>query len=82
MDAVVAYEQAGYQALVGQRRRALDLLRRTLALGHAADGPAVTLFLLAQFIAVDPDLASLHGDPEFEGIVADFERVIRRNEPF
>jgi len=78
-DAIVAYEQAGYQALAGQRGRALELLRRALEQGEAADGPSVTLSLLAQFIAVDPDLVSLHGDPEFETIVADITRMTSRD---
>ncbi len=78
-DALVAYEQAGYQALTGQRGRALELLRRALEQGEAADGPSVTLSLLARFIAVDPDLVSLHGDPEFETIVADITRMTSRD---
>ena len=63
---------------MGRPGGSLDLLRRTLELGQATDGPAVTLSLLAHFIAIDPDLVSLHGDPEFEAIVAAFERAIPR----
>ena len=46
-------------------RPALAFLRRALDAGYATD-----------YIALDPDLESLHGDPEFETIVAEVKKRI------
>ncbi len=52
------YNVACYHALTGDRKRSLEYLERTLRLG----GGAI-------WMSQDPDLASLHGDPEFEDLV-------------
>ncbi len=54
------YHLACYYALAGDRAEALHLLQRSLELGYADEG-----------IADNPDLSLLHGDPEFESIVAE-----------
>ena len=60
-----SYNLACYYALAGNRDEALDHLRSSLRLGnHDA------------WIAHDPDLRSLHGDPEFEVIVAEVKKRI------
>ena len=58
------YHLARYYALAGDRVEALRLLRRSVELGSYRD----------EVIANDPDLASLHGDPEFETIVAEVKK--------
>jgi tetratricopeptide (TPR) repeat protein len=58
------YDLACYHALAGRRAEAIRFLRRDLELG-----------LASHWIGDDPDLVSLHGDPEFESIVAE---VLRR----
>jgi eukaryotic-like serine/threonine-protein kinase len=61
------YNLACFWALAGDRRRALDLLRRCLDLGLADD-----------YIERDPDLASLRGDPEFHAVLTEVRRRIGR----
>jgi tetratricopeptide (TPR) repeat protein len=53
------YNLACFHALRGERDPAIDYLRRTLELGWDS-----------AWMASDPDLESLHGDPEFEAIIA------------
>ncbi|MFQ5671381.1 MAG: protein kinase [Acidobacteriota bacterium] len=60
-----AYNLACYHSLAGHRAQALEFLRQARRLGFAST-----------LIARDPDLASLHGDPEFEAMVADIEKRI------
>jgi tRNA A-37 threonylcarbamoyl transferase component Bud32/tetratricopeptide (TPR) repeat protein/TolB-like protein len=55
------YNLACFHALRGERDLALKYLRRNVVLGWES-----------AWIAQDPDLKSLHGDPEFEEIVAPF----------
>jgi len=57
------YNLACFWAQAGDRERALDYLRRSVG-----DGWAIA------WLAEDPDLAPLHGDPEFEAIVAKIRR--------
>jgi serine/threonine protein kinase/Tfp pilus assembly protein PilF len=63
------YNLACLSALQGQRDEALDHLRG--AVGHGFSSLWVTQ---------DPDLASLHGDPEFEAIVEELERRNREKD--
>lgn len=64
------YNLACYRALAGDRTAAIDGLRRALELGFAD-----------ALITMDPDLATLRGDPEFEAIVeAVGERIRSRQE--
>jgi len=60
------YNLACYWAVAGHRVEALRYLRRALDLGYTF-----------AFIERDPDLASLHGDPEFEAIVAEVKKRLR-----
>ena len=53
-------------ALRGDREQALDWLRKAVDSGFTA----------ADWMTKDPDLASLHGDPEFEAIVAEVKKRI------
>jgi serine/threonine protein kinase len=62
---VSLYNLACFAATRGKREEALDFLQRALDNGYASDR-----------ICDDPDLASLHGDPEFEAIVAEVKRRI------
>jgi tetratricopeptide (TPR) repeat protein/TolB-like protein/predicted Ser/Thr protein kinase len=57
------YNLACFWAQAGDRERALDYLGRSVG-----DGWAIP------WLAEDPDLAPLHGDPEFEAIVAKIRR--------
>ena len=59
----IYYNLACVAALGGERDRAIDLLREAVDRGYG--GPQ---------IAEDSDLASLHGDPDFEAIVAEIKR--------
>ncbi|MFQ5793411.1 MAG: tetratricopeptide repeat protein, partial [Acidobacteriota bacterium] len=59
------YDQACYSALTGDREGAIHLLRRAVDLGYQSE-----------WIARDPDLDSLHGDPAFEAIVAEVKRRV------
>ena len=61
------YNLACFWAQAGDPERALEYLRWTNDNGWAI-----------AWLADDPDLASLHGDPEFEAIVADIRRRIGR----
>jgi serine/threonine protein kinase/tetratricopeptide (TPR) repeat protein len=62
-----AYARASYHALVGEPDEALRLLRRAVDLGASA------------VIAIDPNFTSLHGDPEYEAIVAEVKERYRRD---
>ncbi len=57
------YNLACYWALAGEKARAITWLRKSI------QGGAV-----AAWMANDPDLESLHGDPEFEALVAEVRR--------
>jgi tetratricopeptide (TPR) repeat protein len=57
-----AYNLACFWSLHGDRRLALDWLRRSANLG-----------LATEYVARDPDLALLRGDPEFKAIVEEVE---------
>ncbi len=59
-----AYRSACYKAVTGDREGALRLLRRYLELNAGPDPQ----------VATDPNLASLHGDPVYEAIIAELER--------
>ena len=54
-----AYNRAGFHALFGERDEALRQLRRAVDLGYRNAG----------WMAQDPDLASVHDNPDFEEIV-------------
>jgi eukaryotic-like serine/threonine-protein kinase len=56
---VFSYNQACYSALLGNRDQAILFLKQAVARG----------FDSKYRIAHDPDLASLHGDPELEAII-------------
>jgi tetratricopeptide (TPR) repeat protein len=57
-DSNILYNAACSYAVLGKRPEALDLLRRSLAAGYAnVDWPRQ-----------DPDLKSLHADPEFQAL--------------
>ena len=58
----VLYSQAAYYAATGARGAALDYLQRTVEAGYSS-----------LWLTRDPDLESLHGDPEFEEIAARIE---------
>lgn len=58
------YELGCAAALLGDRDEALDRLRRSVDYGWTD----------WDWMAKDPDLESLHGDPEFEAIVAEAKR--------
>jgi len=55
----------GLAARHGKRAEALALLRRAAASGHVDES-----------VADDSNLVSLHGDPEFEAIVAEVKKRI------
>jgi len=57
------YPRADYYALVGDRARAIGCLKRHFEFYE----PDIS-------IPNDPDLRSLHDDPEFEAIVADIRK--------
>jgi tetratricopeptide (TPR) repeat protein len=59
----VLYSQAAYHAATGARGPALDYLQRAVEAGYS------TLWLTR-----DPDLESLHGNPEFQEIAARLEQ--------
>jgi tetratricopeptide (TPR) repeat protein/predicted Ser/Thr protein kinase len=59
------YSLACYHALAGDRAKALRYLKRDVDLGDTDI-----------WIAEDPFLKSLHGDPEFEAIVAEIKKRI------
>ena len=61
------YDRACYAALVGNRGAALLFLRRAVDSGFSSDR-----------LTRDADLSSLRGDPEFEAIVAEVKKRIRR----
>jgi serine/threonine protein kinase len=61
--AISAYNLACDYAVSGHRRQALALLRESVEHGG---GP-----VLAQAIGTDEDLKSLHGDPQFQALVAE-----------
>jgi serine/threonine protein kinase/tetratricopeptide (TPR) repeat protein len=61
------YNLACFWAHLGDRARALHSLRRATELGF-----------VQRSIERDPDLASLHGDPQFEAIVAGVNRRLER----
>ena len=60
-----SYDMACYYALAGDRDRAFQHLQRELDQGFKSE-----------WITRDPDLESLHGDPEFEAIVAEVKKRI------
>ncbi len=62
------YNLACYYAVAGQRTEAIRHLRSGLDLGMAI-----------MWIRDDPDLVSLHGDPEFESIVAEVQRRVGKD---
>jgi non-specific serine/threonine protein kinase/serine/threonine-protein kinase len=62
-DGEINFNQACFWALGGDRERALEHLRRAVAAGYRLS-----------WIARDPDLASLHADPDFAALVAEIER--------
>jgi len=62
------YHVARYWALVGENRRAIDLLQRVVA-----DGLAGPRFLR------EAEFRHLRGDPEFEGIVAEVKERLEQN---
>ena len=64
-DKVGAYNLACYWARVGNRAKAFRYLQSSLDQGWNIG-----------YLARDPDLESLHGDPEFEAIVAEVEKRI------
>lgn len=68
--AVGSYVLACVYALTGYRREALHLLRRSIALGYVPES-----------IAMDSDLASLRGDPEFKLVVKEVEQRLRNDQP-
>lgn len=59
-DPVVHYNLACSYALLGKKKEALKILRRAVELGYC------------DFIHLrkDPDLKSLHGDPDFDSIAS------------
>ncbi len=60
------YNLACFWAQLGNRAEALRSLRRAFDLGY-----------LDAFVERDPDLVSLHGDPEFEAYVTEVKRRLR-----
>ena len=62
-----SYNMACYHAVAGDRVEALRYLRRAVEEGTPR-----------AYISGDPDLKSLHGDPEFEAIVAEVHRILDR----
>ena len=60
---LVFHQQACYHALNRDRAAALDYVRKTIEKGRY-DG------------LNDPDLSFLHGDPEFEAIVAEVKQLV------
>ena len=60
------YDVGCAAALSGNRVEALDWLRQSVEHG----------WTLGDWMAQDQDLESLHGDPEFEAIVAEFKKRI------
>lgn len=64
-DPVVHYNLACSFALVGQTKEALLSLRRAIALGYRH----------FEYLLKDPDLRSLHGQPEFQ-------RLLQKGRPF
>jgi non-specific serine/threonine protein kinase/serine/threonine-protein kinase len=61
---VLAYNRACREAMLGRRREALSWLRRAVETGWT-DG---------EWMADDDELANLHGDPDFEALVARLRR--------
>ncbi len=59
------YDLAAYAALTGDRTEALRLLKKNIEGGD-----------YDMWIASDPDLGSLHGDPEFETLVAEIKNKV------
>ncbi len=60
------YNLACYWALAGERKKALSNLERAIELGFSG-----------RFIRRDPDLATLHDDPEFRALVARVDEKAR-----
>ena len=60
------YNVACSAALQGNREKALDSLRRAMDNG----------FTDADWMMKDSELVSLHGDPEFEAIVAEIKKRV------
>jgi len=67
--ALIFYNLACLSALQNDRETAIDFLRQSLERGYADDT-----------IVDNPDLSSLHGNPEFEAIVAEVERRIAESD--
>jgi len=64
------YNLACYMALTGNRPEAIRLLRRAVDLGD-----------VDSYIGHDPDLASLHGDPGFDALVAEVAGRLQPRQP-
>jgi Flp pilus assembly protein TadD/predicted Ser/Thr protein kinase/TolB-like protein len=64
------YNLACYMALTGNRSEAIRLLRRAVDLGD-----------VDSYIARDPDLATLRGDPGFDAIVAEVSGRLQLRKP-
>jgi serine/threonine protein kinase/Flp pilus assembly protein TadD len=60
-DSNILYNAACTYGVMGRKREALDLLRRSKSAGYANP----------DWIKRDPDLACLHGEPEFEELIAE-----------
>jgi non-specific serine/threonine protein kinase/serine/threonine-protein kinase len=60
------YDQGCYRALIGEKTEAIRVLRKKLETGYGS-----------AWIAHDPDLDSLRGNPEFEAIVAEVRAQLR-----
>lgn len=63
-DPALCVATACYEALFGDRRSALDLLHRAVASGYAN----------ATYLRMDPDLESLHSEPDFQTLISQLEK--------
>ena len=66
-----AYALAVYHELIGSRVRALSFLRRAVQLG----------IWDTWWIMNEPDLSSLHGDPEFHYLIAGLTKSAEEGRP-
>jgi hypothetical protein len=60
------YNLACFWSLAGERKPAVDSLRRALALGYAD-----------MLVSTDPDLDALRDDPEFQKVITAIEDRLR-----